>query len=99
MQEMRSQTQDFATALLDHARTSNELEIMLNYEPDSLDPWEPTERQTLDRLKLAIKYKQKKVLKLLLYIYFIYYFNIKYCFLDNYIIFQPKQQINCKHQH
>ncbi|KAG8312007.1 hypothetical protein J6590_031470 [Homalodisca vitripennis] len=58
--EMRAQTQDFATSLLDHARTSNELEIMLNYDPDSNEPWEPGERQTLDRLKLAIKYKQKK---------------------------------------
>lgn len=61
VQEMRSQTQDFATSLLDHARTSNELEIMLNYEPESTDPWEIGERQSLDRLKLAIKYKQKKV--------------------------------------
>lgn len=57
---MRSATQDFATALLDHARTSSELEVMLNYNPDG-DVWEPGERQTLERLKLAIKYKQKKV--------------------------------------
>ncbi|XP_054291053.1 transient receptor potential protein-like [Macrosteles quadrilineatus] len=58
--EMRAQTQEFATSLLDHARTSNELEIMLNYDPESIEPWEIGERQTLDRLKLAIKYKQKK---------------------------------------
>ncbi|XP_076686559.1 transient receptor potential isoform X2 [Andrena cerasifolii] len=57
--EMREQTQNFATALLDHARTSLELEIMLNYNPTG-DNWEPGERQTLDRLKLAIKYKQKQ---------------------------------------
>ncbi|XP_031825417.2 transient receptor potential isoform X1 [Nomia melanderi] len=57
--EMKEQTQNFATALLDHARTSLELEIMLNYNPHG-DNWEPGERQTLDRLKLAIKYKQKQ---------------------------------------
>ncbi|KZC10761.1 PREDICTED: transient receptor potential protein [Dufourea novaeangliae] len=57
--EMREQTQTFATSLLDHARTSLELEIMLNYNPHG-DNWEPGERQTLDRLKLAIKYKQKQ---------------------------------------
>lgn len=47
--------------MLDHARTSNELEIMLNYNPADTDVWDPGERQTLDRLKLAIKYKQKMV--------------------------------------
>ncbi|EEB10642.1 transient receptor potential protein, putative [Pediculus humanus corporis] len=57
--EMRQATQDFATALLDHARTSGELEVMLNYNPNG-DIWEPGERHTLERLKLAIKYKQKK---------------------------------------
>ncbi|KAG7202406.1 hypothetical protein KM043_018722 [Ampulex compressa] len=57
--EMREQTQHFATALLDHARTSYELEIMLNYNPTG-ENWEPGERQTLERLKLAIKYKQKQ---------------------------------------
>lgn len=57
---MRNQVQAFATALLDHARTSNELEIMLNYDPDG-NVWVSGERQTLERLKLAIKYKQKAV--------------------------------------
>lgn len=57
---MRKNCQEFATALLDHARTSNELEIMLNYNADG-DNWEPGERQTLERLKMAIKYKQKIV--------------------------------------
>lgn len=57
---MRKNCQEFATALLDHARTSNELEIMLNYNPSG-ENWEPGERQTLERLKLAIKYKQKMV--------------------------------------
>jgi hypothetical protein len=57
---MRKNVQEFATSLLDHARTSNELEIMLNYNANG-ENWEPGERHTLDRLKLAIKYKQKKV--------------------------------------
>lgn len=61
---MRELTQNFATSLLDHARTSLELEIMLNYNPYG-ENWEPGERQTLDRLKLAIKYKQKQVILLL----------------------------------
>ncbi|XP_062537580.1 transient receptor potential protein [Armigeres subalbatus] len=56
---MRATVQEFATSLLDHARTSNELEIMLNYNAGAIDNWEPGERQTLDRLKLALKFKQK----------------------------------------
>ncbi|XP_068623201.1 transient receptor potential protein [Battus philenor] len=56
---LRQQCQEFATSLLDHTRTSQELEIMLNYNPWDVDCWEPGERQTLGRLKLAIKYKQK----------------------------------------
>ncbi|XP_014293074.1 transient receptor potential protein, partial [Halyomorpha halys] len=60
--DMREQCQVFATSLLDHARTSMELEIMLNYDPEAGpgDVWQPGERQTLERLKLAIKFKQKK---------------------------------------
>ena len=57
---MRTQCQQFATSLLDHVRTSLELEVMLNHNPDG-EYWEPGERQTLERLKLAIKYKQKQV--------------------------------------
>ncbi|XP_029707895.2 transient receptor potential protein-like [Aedes albopictus] len=56
---MRANVQEFATSLLDHARTSTELEIMLNYNAGAIDNWEPGERQTLDRLKLALKFKQK----------------------------------------
>ncbi|CAH1959081.1 unnamed protein product [Acanthoscelides obtectus] len=55
---MREQVQNFATSLVEHARTSNELEIMLNYDPEG-ETWVTGERQTLERLKLAIKYKQK----------------------------------------
>lgn len=59
---MRKQCQEFATSLLDHARTSHELENMLNFNGSDVDEyWEPGERQTLERLKLAIRYKQKKV--------------------------------------
>ncbi|KAF7993327.1 hypothetical protein HCN44_006387 [Aphidius gifuensis] len=57
--EMKEQCQVFATSLLDHARTSHELEVLLNFNPTG-ENWEPGERQTLDRLKLAIKYKQKQ---------------------------------------
>lgn len=45
-------------SLLDHARTSYELEIMLNYDLHG-DIWDPGETQTLQRLKLALKCKQK----------------------------------------
>lgn len=59
---MRATCQEFATSLLDHARTSHELEIMLNFNGSETEAyWEPGERQTLERLKLAIRYKQKKV--------------------------------------
>lgn len=65
LQDLRSQCQDFATTLLGHARTSLELQTLLNHRAmkmkDIDEGWEPGDRQTLDRLKLAIKYKQKKV--------------------------------------
>uniref|UniRef100_A0A1I8NT53 Transient receptor ion channel domain-containing protein n=1 Tax=Stomoxys calcitrans TaxID=35570 RepID=A0A1I8NT53_STOCA len=58
--EMRQGVQEFATSLLDHVRTSTELEVMLNYNHEpSNDIWTPGKRQTLERLKLAIRYKQK----------------------------------------
>lgn len=60
---MRQLVQEFATSLLDHSRTSHELEVMLNFNPlPGVDIWEPGDHQTLDRLKLAIKYKQKMVI-------------------------------------
>ena len=52
--ELRLKVMQFATNLLDHARTSYELEIMLNYDADG-DVWDPGETQTLERLKLALK--------------------------------------------
>ncbi|XP_057378042.1 transient receptor potential protein-like [Daphnia carinata] len=57
--QLEQQCQKFATSLLDHVRSSYELETLLNYSHDSEDVWEPGERQTLDRLELAIKYTQK----------------------------------------
>ena len=60
------QCQDFATALLDHTRSSQELEVLLNHDPNDL-PHEDCDRIQLNRLKLAIKLKQKKYnLKILL---------------------------------
>ncbi|ROT80807.1 hypothetical protein C7M84_000444, partial [Penaeus vannamei] len=58
-QELRKQCQDFATALLDHTRSSYELEVLLNHDPSG-PPHEHGERMHLNRLKLAIKLKQKK---------------------------------------
>ncbi|XP_017849175.1 transient receptor potential protein [Drosophila busckii] len=58
--EMRQAVQNFVTSLLDHARTSMELEVMLNFNHEpSHEIWSPGHRQTLERLKLAIRYKQK----------------------------------------
>ena len=51
---------NFATALLDHTRSSGELEILLNHDPAG-PVYQHGERMTLQRLKLAIKYRQKKV--------------------------------------
>ena len=61
-QELRSQCQKFATALLDHTRSSSELEILLNHDPTG-PVFQHGERMHLNRLKLAIKYRQKKVRK------------------------------------
>ncbi|CAH2092331.1 unnamed protein product [Euphydryas editha] len=63
-QELRVQCQEFATALLDHTRTSHELQVLLNHETGSpqaplSEPGAP-ERMRLSRLKLAIKFRQKK---------------------------------------
>lgn len=58
---MSQSVQNFAKSLLDHSRASQELEIMLNFSSDQgVDIWEPGDHQSLDRLKLAINYKQKK---------------------------------------
>lgn len=58
--ELRKQCQDFATALLDHTRSSHELEVLLNHDP-TMPAFEHGERMHLNRLKLAVKLRQKKV--------------------------------------
>lgn len=60
-QQLEQQCQKFATSLLDHVRSSYELEVLLNYSNDTEDVWEPGERHSLDRLELGIKYIQKEV--------------------------------------
>lgn len=59
-QELRRKCQNFATALLDHTRTSYELEVLLNYDPTG-PAFEHGDRMHLSRLKMAIRFKQKKV--------------------------------------
>lgn len=58
--ELRKQCQQVAVSLLDQIRSSHELAILLNHDPDS-PPYEEGEHMTLARLELAIFYKQKKV--------------------------------------
>ncbi|RWS29242.1 transient receptor potential ion channel subfamily C trp-like protein [Leptotrombidium deliense] len=60
--DLRGKVQHFAVALLDHVRTTNELQICLNYNPNqriASDPENEQETLRLERLKLAIDYKQK----------------------------------------
>lgn len=60
VQELRRQCQQFAVDLLHQSRSSQELAIILNHDPES-PPYEDGERMKLARLELAINYKQKKV--------------------------------------
>ncbi|XP_023236287.1 transient receptor potential-gamma protein-like [Centruroides sculpturatus] len=56
--ELRDKIQEFVTSLLDYTRNSYELEVILNYDPcGSL--YQPGQPMKLERLKLAIIYKQK----------------------------------------
>ncbi|KAI1289381.1 Transient receptor potential-gamma protein [Halotydeus destructor] len=55
--QLKKQVQTFAEALLDHVRTNQELRIMLNHDPDQ-DSVE--EELQLERVKLAIDFKQKR---------------------------------------
>lgn len=59
-QELRRQCQQFAVDLLHQSRSSQELAIILNHDPES-PPYEDGEHMKLARLELAINYKQKKV--------------------------------------
>jgi hypothetical protein len=61
-EQLAQQCQEYSAALLAETRSSKELEIILNY--DSENPpvvSETNEKMHLSRLKLAIRYKQKKV--------------------------------------
>jgi len=61
-EELSKQCQTFAVDLLDQTRGSRELAVLLNYDRDGpLSTSDRGERMNLARLKLAIKYKQKKV--------------------------------------
>jgi transient-receptor-potential-like protein len=58
--ELRMQCQQFAVDLLDQTRSSQELAIILNYDPQS-PPYMDGDHMKLKRLEMAIDYKQKKV--------------------------------------
>ena len=59
-EELAKQCRDFAADLLDQTRGSHELQTILNHDINGpVD--EKNERMTLARLKLAIKFKQKRV--------------------------------------
>ena len=78
-QELRAQCQKFATALLDHTRSSTELEILLNHDPTG-PVYQHGDRMHLNRLKLAIKYRQKKVRNHFLNVrknYFLYFWHFR----------------------
>lgn len=58
--ELRRKCQQFAVDLLDQTRSSQELAIILNYDPQS-PPYMDGDHMQLKRLEMAIDYKQKKV--------------------------------------
>jgi transient receptor potential cation channel subfamily C protein 4 len=57
---LSEQCQEYASALINETRTSKELEIILNYDHETIPGEIENESNTLGRLKLAIKCKQKK---------------------------------------
>jgi transient receptor potential cation channel subfamily C member 4 len=61
-EKLSSQCQEYAGSLLAETRTSKELEIILNHDNDNPPALfeNQEEKVNLSRLKLAIKYKQKK---------------------------------------
>lgn len=58
--ELRRQCQQFAVDLLDQTRSSQELAIILNYDPEA-PPYVDGDHMKLKRLEMAIDFKQKKV--------------------------------------
>uniref|UniRef100_A0AAY4A2J2 Transient receptor ion channel domain-containing protein n=1 Tax=Denticeps clupeoides TaxID=299321 RepID=A0AAY4A2J2_9TELE len=59
-EELSQQCKLFAKDLLDQARSSRELEIILNHRDDHSEELDPRECRDLAKLKLAIKYHQKE---------------------------------------
>ncbi|KAG5284803.1 hypothetical protein AALO_G00030660 [Alosa alosa] len=59
-EELSHQCKLFAKDLLDQARSSRELEIILNHRDDHSEELDPRECRDLAKLKLAIKYHQKE---------------------------------------
>ncbi|XP_050299406.1 transient-receptor-potential-like protein isoform X2 [Anthonomus grandis grandis] len=57
--DLRKQCQQFAVDLLQQSRSSSELAIILNHDPNN-PPYQEGEHMKLARLELAILYKQKK---------------------------------------
>ncbi len=53
--------QVYASALLAETRTSKELNIILNHDQENITDFVSEKKMSLSRLKLAIKYRQKKV--------------------------------------
>lgn len=61
-EKLASKCQDFAVDLLEQTRGSRELNIILNHDTTSTGMDDSgSEKMMLSRLKLAVKYKQKKV--------------------------------------
>ncbi|XP_045127472.1 transient-receptor-potential-like protein [Portunus trituberculatus] len=58
--ELRTKCMKFAEELLGHARSSTELAVMLNHDPECVVPYEDGEHMSLKRLELAIDCKQKR---------------------------------------
>ncbi|XP_059832873.1 short transient receptor potential channel 5-like [Hypanus sabinus] len=59
-EELSQQCKLFAKDLLDQARSSRELEIILNHRDDQSDELDPQKCHDLAKLKVAIKYHQKE---------------------------------------
>lgn len=60
-EELSQQCKRFAKDLLDQARSSRELETILNHRDDQSEELDPRQCHNLAKLKLAIKYHQKEV--------------------------------------
>lgn len=60
-EELSQQCKRFAKDLLDQARSSRELETILNHRDDQSEELDPQKCHDLAKLKVAIKYHQKEV--------------------------------------